>query len=232
MTRDSAITFSCPLCQEPALQLFFTQRERIPWHLYAPGSETPAGLRFFRCGVCDLITKDPAIRATPEGERLHYAKHNNDLTNPGYREHLMKLIQPLRHNLQPNAVGLDFGCGPTLSIEKLFLEDGIRCSSFDPFFFADTSLLTPQTYDFITCSEVVEHFHAPHLEFTKLASMLNPHGLLAIMTQTVPEGFKEWWYHRDPTHVVFYSPQTFLWIAERWALKVIHQEEHIVLLRG
>jgi hypothetical protein len=50
--------------------------------------------------------------------------------------------------------------------------------------------------------------------------MLKPRGLLAVNTQRVPDTFENWWYHRDPTHVVFYSLNTFLWIAAHLKLSL------------
>jgi cyclopropane fatty-acyl-phospholipid synthase-like methyltransferase len=68
-----------------------------------------------------------------------------------------------------------------------------------------------RTYDFITCTEVVEHFHHPALEFRRLDALLKPGGWLAIQTtfQTDDARFARWNYRRDPTHVVFYRPYTF-----------------------
>lgn len=181
--------------------------------------------------MCDLITKDPAVRTTTEQERRHYAKHNNNLSDAGYREHLMKLIRPLADEIPPNAKGLDYGCGPTLSIEKLLAEQSISCSSFDPFFFQDAATLTQSSFDFVTCSEVVEHFREPVKDFAKVISLVKSGGVLAIMTQFPPPSFEQWWYHRDPTHVHFYSRRTFDWLASHWSLTTVFHAENVVILR-
>jgi SAM-dependent methyltransferase len=96
---------------------------------------------------------------------------------------------------------------------------GHEMSIYDPFYAPDTNLLKYK-YDFITCSETVEHFHDPAREFIHFDNMLKAGGLLAIMTnfQTGDDAFVNWYYRRDPTHVVFYRRRTFEVLAaqHRW----------------
>ncbi|MEQ8700574.1 MAG: methyltransferase domain-containing protein, partial [Bauldia litoralis] len=81
-------------------------------------------------------------------------------------------------------------------------------------FLPDTGPLE-ETYDFITCTEVAEHFHRPAAEFDRLDSLLRPGGWLAVMTcfQTDDDRFATWHYRTDPTHVVFYREATLRTIA-------------------
>lgn len=87
---------------------------------------------------------------------------------------------------------------------------------YDPLFFNDALALETH-YDFITCTEVVEHFHNPFGEFERLDKLLKPGGVLAVMTrfQTDDAAFANWHYRRDPTHVVFYREATFQTIAQK-----------------
>lgn len=215
----------------PTLSTYFTQTASVPWRLYRPGAEKPEGLTFFRCDTCHLIVKDPDVRATNEQARAHYAKHNNDLSNSGYRSHLLKLVAPLAPLVPPHALGLDYGCGPIISIEAILRERGITCTSFDPFFFQFPEKLTEHSYDFITCSEVAEHFTEPGNEFKRLRSMLRPQGFLAIMTHVAPDDFEQWWYHRDPTHVVFYSRATFEWMARYLCMRIVVASDDVFILQ-
>jgi len=96
-------------------------------------------------------------------------------------------------------------------------EAGHEVALYDPFFHREPKLLDIQ-YDFITCTEVIEHFHRPAEEFAKLDAMLRPGGLLGLMTrfQTDDTRFASWHYRRDPTHVVFYRGATLRLVARRF----------------
>ena len=95
------------------------------------------------------------------------------------------------------------------------MEAGHSMALFDPFFQPDRSVLQ-ETYDFVTCTEVAEHFHRPAAEFTQLLGLLHPGGWLAVMTafQTDDAAFANWYYRRDPTHVVFYREATLRYLAD------------------
>lgn len=222
---------TCPLCARPEPVHFHSMEPPIPWHLYAPGLSRANGLRFFRCLACHLIWKDPQIRPTPAQERIHYEKHNNDVREPGYRAHLMELLGPVAQIVREGAKGLDYGSGPAPSLEPLARELKLDCSSFDPFFAPSYELLAEEAYDFIFCCEVVEHFREPQKEFAKLAQLLKPGGVVGIKTQIPPEDFSAWWYHRDPTHVSFFSRQTFQAFAGLFRLVPVLTSSGVVILR-
>ena len=221
----------CPLCHGYRLAVYHTATQGVPWRLYSPDTLVGEGLRFFRCKECALVVKDPAVRATPQQERAHYEKHNNDLADSGYREHLLRLISPMLPFLVAGAEGLDYGCGPALSIEPLMTERGMRCASYDPLFFPSDERVSLDRYDFITCCEVPEHFKDPRREYERLRGMLKRGGILGVMTRLVPESFESWWYHRDPTHVVFYSEATLSWIGTHFGFTILEQRGDVAVLR-
>jgi len=80
-------------------------------------------------------------------------------------------------------------------------------------------------YDFVTCTEVAEHFYRPAEEFDTMAALVRGGGLLAVLTSFQPESadqFAEWHYRRDPTHVVFYGAGTLALLAEErgWTCEI------------
>lgn len=134
-----------------------------------------------------------------------------------------RLANPLLQILgAASSEGLDFGCGPHPVLAALFERNGHKVKSYDPIFFPQASFLESR-YDFITCSEAAEHFHEPLKEFQLLDRLIKPQGHLAVMTQMKKswDGFFDWYYPRDPTHVVFYSPRTMRWLAHYfdWELR-------------
>jgi hypothetical protein len=177
------------------------------------------GKDYWRCPRCEATFLDPTQLPDLSLERDQYRLHRNEIDDPAYRRFLSRLATPLLERLPANRAGLDYGCGPGPALAAMLTEAGHRMSIYDPMFFDDADALG-RRYDFITCTEVVEHFHRPHEQFALLDALLEPAGLLAIMTQfqTDDGAFAGWHYRRDPTHVTFYRAATFARIAHdhRW----------------
>jgi hypothetical protein len=178
--------------------------------------------RFFDCAACGLVAADRASLPSRALEREQYALHENDPADPRYRRFLSQLTAPLVRKLAPGAEGLDFGCGPGPAIRPILAEAGFRVSDYDPCFAPEDGALA-RRYDFITATEVVEHFHEPLRSFAQLDALLRPGGWLGVMTLLLRHDidFASWVYVRDPTHVAFYRPSTLCWIARRfgWTLE-------------
>ena len=85
---------------------------------------------------------------------------------------------------------------------------------YDPFFFPNKNIFL-RKFNFITCTEAVEHFNEPYKEFKKIDNLLAYNSWFGVMTSFMKENFNfsEWYYRRDPTHVVFYNKKTFQIIA-------------------
>ncbi len=177
--------------------------------------KTEAAQRYFDCPQCKLIYLHPEQRLSAPAERARYELHENDPADLDYVDFLRRLADPMLERLQSGAHGLDFGCGPTPVLSELLTTAGFPCAAYDPFFAPDETLLD-RRYDFITCSEVVEHAHDPANMFAALLHMLAPCGILGVMTMFHPgmDAFADWWYRRDPTHVCFYDEATMRWIGE------------------
>ena len=197
----------CPVCHAPSPQHFLCVDERDYW----------------RCDVCEARYLDPRQRTGPQDERAHYLLHDNDPHDLRYRTFLSKLADPLLGKLGTGMHGLDYGCGSGPALAAMLREAGQNMALYDPFFYPDPQPLA-QTYDFITCTEVAEHFHRPGEEFDRLDVMLRPGGWLGVMTcfQTDDARFANWHYRKDPTHVVFYRETTFQMIATQrgWTCEI------------
>lgn len=185
-----------------------------------------------RCDACEASFVLPAQHPSAAEERTEYELHRNDPSDAHYRRFLARLAQPLLDRLAPGSDGLDFGCGPGPVLADMLRAFGHRVALYDPFFAPDASALL-RGYDFITCTEVVEHFHRPAAEFARLDTLLRPGGWLAIMTcfQADDARFARWHYRRDPTHVVFYRAATFRLLARRFAWHCEIPVKDVVLMR-
>lgn len=203
----STLLINCPVCERVGLQSFQTIKHQ----------------RYLRCPECQCTVMAPECRLGPEQEKAIYQYHDNNPGDPGYRRFLSKVADPLLARLPRGSRGLDFGCGPGPVLASMLEDAGMVMALYDPFFHPQPDVLQQQ-YDFITCTEVLEHLHQPAAVLRQLDSLLKPGGLLAVMTcfQTDDTRFASWHYRRDPTHVVFYKEKTLELIAEQqqWILEV------------
>lgn len=208
MTGPNRCPVCCPVCGAPDAEAFFADGPR----------------RYFRCAACAARFLDPRAHPRPEEERAQYDTHENSLDDPGYRAFLARLATPLLARLAPGAAGLDYGCGPGPALAQMLRAAGHPMALWDPFYAPDPAPLAGR-YDFVTCTEVVEHFHRPAQEFDRLGALLRPGGIIAVMTQfqTDDARFGAWHYRLDPTHVVFYRPETLARIAalRGWRAEII-----------
>ncbi|MDZ7737342.1 MAG: class I SAM-dependent methyltransferase [Gammaproteobacteria bacterium] len=199
---------TCPLCHGGTPSLFAEVR----------------GSPYYQCNTCHLIFLDPQLRPDPDAEKAHYDTHDNDPADPGYRNFLWRLAEPLLAKLEPGAEGLDYGAGPGPTLSIMLEERGFPMTIHDPFYDHNPAALE-RRYDFITCTETAEHFFNPGEEFQRLDRLLKPNGWLGLMTlrRDPDKDFASWHYLRDPTHVCFYDDETLEWIADHfgWQLEII-----------
>ena len=100
-------------------------------------------------------------------------------------------------------------------------------------FFANDEIVLEENYDFVVCSETVEHFENIRFEFDRLHKLLKPNGVLGIMTSIFYEDieFSDWYYKLDPTHIAFYSPETLKFIEEIWDWDIILNTKNIMIFK-
>lgn len=213
---ENVIHMKCPVCRSTGIESFLTVR----------------ALAYWKCPQCSAICLSPAQHPGPEDEAARYRSHRNTMDDAGYLGFLSTLAVPLLDRLPAAQSGIDFGCGPGPALAHMLREAGHSVALYDPMFFPDESVLA-STYDFVTCSEVAEHFHSPAQSFARLFGLLRRGGTLAVMTGFPPEPakFAGWHYRRDPTHVVFYTPETFHWLARHYGAHCEIPCRNVALLR-
>ncbi len=207
-------TGTCPLCGYPSF-LFYKEKART----------------YFECSECKGISVERNRLPGREEEKARYCTHNNDVNDPRYQQFAAPIVNTILDQFTPLHRGLDFGAGPGPVICKLLTDQQYQIVAYDPFFFPHQELLD-STYDYIVCSEVVEHFHYPDREFKTLKNLLNHEGKLFCMTSIYRPGidFSKWYYKNDNTHVFFYQEATFLYICERFGFSSVTIEGNLVTL--
>lgn len=210
-------TTNCPLCSTRS-NPFCADRKRD----------------YLLCPNCNLIFVPKKDLLSPLKEKSRYDLHQNDSTDPGYRAFLNRLFRPLESKLDSGARGLDFGCGPSPTLSLLFEEAGYDCAIYDLYYANDPAVLN-QTYDFLTCSETMEHMYRPGEEFARFVQLIKPGGWIAIMTQLhdqTPIPFNRWHYKDDDTHVCFFSKKSFQTLEKDHGLHLEFHSDNVILFQS
>jgi len=192
---------------------------------------------YLQCGECQLVFVAPSFLPSAEKEKQEYDLHENSFEDEGYRRFLSKVITPITeyitfHSTNSSLTGLDFGCGPAAVLADMLSEKGVHMHTYDPFF-ANTPEVLQRTYDIVTCTEAIEHFHAPHKEWQQFNLLVQSGGIIVIMTKRVIDKsrFLQWHYKNDPTHVSFFSEATFEYLAKRDGYDVSFPTADIALFK-
>jgi len=173
-------------------------------------------MRYHHCNMCLFIFKSPEHYQAYDEQKERYDLHQNQENSEGYQAYFRRFIDyilPITGNPES---ALDFGCGATSLLAKMMRKEGIDCDFYDPIYYPEISY-KKKSYDLIVSVEVFEHLHHPREVFGHLFSLLNEGGYLAIQTQFHYNGieqFLNWYYRLDPTHIVFFRPETFRYLAD------------------
>jgi len=211
----------CPLCGSNEYNLKLEKNFNLtPWtknsddfHLYS----------YFSCLCCDGIFVDPKNRLSFDIQATVYKTHQNNLESKQYQEYILTCIRPLDSRLKSNMIGVDFGSGPSSILKQELAKKEIAVFEYDPIFHPSLNL---HAVDFVACIESLEHFHSVSDELDSMIRLLKREGLVLIKSQfhTTANDFKDWYYHRDPTHIFFWSPNTVAYISENWNLSVEYSD--------
>ena len=186
------------------------------------------------CESCQYIFKSSEHYQDFSAQKERYNLHENDENDEGYQAYFQRFLNftlPLVGKLE---TALDFGCGASSLLAKLLEKEGVACDYYDPIYHPDT-LDNSKKYELIVSTEVFEHLHQPREVFESLIDRLEEGGYLALQTQFHPnniEAFKKWYYHQDPTHIVFFTAKTFKVMCEKFACEFVGDNgKNMVVIR-
>jgi hypothetical protein len=187
---------------------------------------------YWLCPQCLAITVPESFHISQEEEVKRYLEHENSLENEGYVQMFQKKTAILQEHFPEIKSALDYGCGYEPVLQVLLEREGIKADKYDPNFFPE--LRMDKHYDLVISTETFEHFRNPAEEILRIADRVIPGGFLAIMTRFYPirndgllhDKFADWYYKRDPTHIIFYCTQTFQWLEKYIGFKLVFNNKH------
>lgn len=186
------------------------------------------------CDNCGFIYKQTQYQVNEKNEKATYDQHQNTFESTGYVNMFESFIEAFIEPVEGLKKGLEFGSGPGPVLYELLKRKGYDMMHYDPFYHPDMTYQT-KAFDFITTTEVAEHFAHPIEEFEHLKSLLKPGGYLFVMTSFNKydrEDFLSWWYRRDNTHISFYTIETFQYIAKTTGLEILkHNNKNVIVLK-
>jgi SAM-dependent methyltransferase len=189
-------------------------------------------ITYYHCKSCEYIFKSPECYQDFTVQKERYNLHENDENDEGYKAYFQRFLDyilPLAG--KPNSA-LDFGCGKSSLLASLLDKEGIECDYYDPIYHPNT-LSDDKKYELIVSTEVFEHLHQPREVFESLLGRLEEGGYLALQTQFHPndtEAFKKWYYHQDPTHIVFFTAQTFRVLCEIYGCEFVEDNRRNMIV--
>ncbi len=188
----------CPLCKNIG-ELFYKYKKNL----------------YHQCSNCQGIFIDKELILDHNAEKTRYEEHNNDVNDLNYQNFVSPITSGIMKDFTKSHKGLDFGAGTGPVISKVLEDNDFDIKKYDPFFHNYPDLIE-NTYDYIACCEVIEHFNDPKKEFILLKNLLNPSGKLYCMTDIYDKSidFHKWYYRNDATHVFIYQRNTIQWIKE------------------
>lgn len=205
----------CPLCSNEQTRLLCRGKTR----------------HYYQCDTCKLVFVPAKYHLSHEAEKAIYDQHENNPEDLGYRTFLNRLLEPLQEYIPSKAKGLDFGSGPGPTLSIMLEEKGHEMAIYDPYFANNKEALN-ESFDFITSTEVVEHLSKPNAVFEQLFCLLKDKGVIGIMTKLIPEleDFEQWHYTKDPTHITFYTEETFDYIARQYGYRAQIKRSDVIIL--
>jgi len=189
---------------------------------------------YYHCLDCEYIFKSPECYQDFSVQKERYNLHENDENDAGYQAYFQRFLDFLLPLVNKPKSALDFGCGASSLLAKMLEKKGISCDYYDPIYHPD-GLDEEMKYNLIISTEVFEHLHQPREVFQSLLERLEEGGYLALQTQfhaNDAEEFKKWYYHQDPTHIVFFTAQTFKVLCDMFDCEFIGENgKNMVLLQ-
>ena len=191
-------------------------------------------ITYYHCKSCEYIFKSPLGYQDFDAQKERYNLHENNDEDMHYQAYFQRFLDFTLPLVGTPKCALDFGCGRTSLLATLLEKQGVSCDYYDPIYHPYT-LEQGKKYDLIVSTEVFEHLHQPKEVFADVVARLNECGYLAIQTQFHTNDltqFKTWYYHRDTTHIVFFTSKTFEVLCRQYGCHIVeHNAKNMIVMQ-
>jgi len=186
------------------------------------------------CGNCQAIMLKKEFLVDSAREIAQYENHNNNFESKGYVKMFEDFLDYFWEGMDKHDKNaLDFGSGPGPVLAQILKNRDLHVDIYDKFY-QPIKIYEDKKYSLITSTEVFEHLQNPLEILALFKNHLKKGGIIAIMTlfhDNNKENFLKWWYRRDPTHILFYTPKTFEVLAKMCGLKILkHDNLRVIVL--
>jgi len=229
---EGPLRVKCPGCGHRETQDWFQAPDRF-------NGESKM-YQLTRCTECSLVfVKDPPL---PSEMGEHYGSDYDRLIESGgsskarWQTHGEAILQ-----FKDGGKLLDLGCGSGAFLEsmkgpkwELFgiemsaeAAERARARSGGQIFAGDIleGNFPPESFDVITCFDVLEHVYEPRAVLEAVRKWLKPGGIFYLLVPNIDSAavqvFGSYWYGLElPRHLLHFSPQSLEWIAALAGLNV------------
>jgi len=184
-------------------------------------------ITYYKCDQCQYISMDGSKKVTFKEERHLYDRHENSIENEGYVNMFKNFLDTGVLPFKSSGSLLDYGSGPEPVLIEIIKRDyTFSTDHYDPHY-APEKKFENKPYDVIVSTEVIEHVDDPVTFMKTLSDLLTSGGILSIMTlfhSNKDAEFLKWWYHRDETHISFFTEKTLRVLAHMTSMEIIYTD--------
>lgn len=225
---------SCPSCGNNEAKFWLEAPDRFH-----------GGTRLFRlkrCPACSLVWLDEPPRPDEMGQ-YYGADYHRFISSAGENspQRWKDRRKALSQHKSSGAI-LDLGCNSGAFLESLKGPDwnlyGVELSSETAklaeartgaqVFVGDImdANFLPESFDVITCFDVLEHVYEPRKVIAKVKEWLKPGGIFYVLVPNIDSGearaFRSYWYGLElPRHISHFSPASLKSVAVSAGLEVV-----------
>jgi 2-polyprenyl-3-methyl-5-hydroxy-6-metoxy-1,4-benzoquinol methylase len=229
----------CPICGREGTQEWL----RAPDRLHGRNQQ----YRLVRCPACSFVWQSHP--PSPEDMHLHYTEAYNELISVGGRNSPVRwrARRATLTEYKQSGTLLDLGCSSGSFLEFMRGEKwdlyGIEMSakeartaevSSGADVYAGNILDAPftrESFDVITCFDVLEHLYDPCRVMARVAEWLKPGGIFYVLVPNVDSAearvFGSYWHGLElPRHLSHFSPASIRFLAASVGLRELAVETH------